>query len=65
MRKYKLIVVFENNDYIVTYFKADSVEEIIELYQGYVLEYFNGETTTAYSIEIEDNDNNNLITYYY
>ena len=28
-----------------------------------ILEYFNGETTTAYSIEIEDN--NNLITYYY
>ena len=65
MRKYKLIVVFENNDYIVTYFNADSIEEIIEHYQGYELEYYNGEITTAYSIEIEDNDNNNLITYYY
>ena len=65
MRKYKLIVVFENNDYIVTYFNADSIEEIIEHYKDYVLEYFNGETTTSYSIEIEDNDNNNLITYYY
>ena len=65
MRKYKLIVVFENNDYIVTYFNADSVVEIIEHYKDYTLEYYNGETTTAYSIEIEDNDNNNLITYYY
>ena len=65
MRKYKLIVVFENNDYIVTYFNADSVEEIIEHYKDYELEYYNGEITTAYSIQIEDNYNNNLITYYY
>ena len=65
MRKYKLIVVFENNDYIVTYFNAASVEEIIEHYQGYELEYYNGEITTAYSIQIEDNYNNELITYYY
>ena len=36
MRKYKLIVVFENNDYIVTYFKANSIEEIIEHYNGYI-----------------------------
>ena len=63
MRKYKLIVVFENNDYIVTYFNADSVEEIIEHYKDYKLEYNNGEITTAYSIEIEDN--NDLIRYYY
>ena len=65
MRKYKLIVVFENNDYIVTYFNADSIKEIIEHYKNYQLEYLNGEITTAYSIEIEDNDNNELIRYYY
>ena len=65
MRKYKLNVVFENDDYIVTYFNSDSVEEIIEHYKGYELEYYNGETTAVYAIEIKDNDNNDLMTYYY
>ena len=65
MKKYKLNVVFENNDYIVTYFNADNIEEIIEHYKDYVLEYFNGETTTTYAVEIKDIDNNKLMTYYY
>ena len=65
MRKYKLNVVFENDDYIVTYFNADSVEEIIEHYNGYRLEYFNGETTTTYAIEIKDENNKMIMTYYY
>ena len=65
MRKYKLNVVFENNDCISTYFIADSIEEIIEHYKGYRLEYYNGEATTTYAIEIKDNDNNDLMTYYY
>ena len=65
MRKYKLNVIFENDDYIVTYFNADNVEEIIEHYKGYELEYYNGETTATYAIEIKDNDNNDLMTYYY
>ena len=64
MRKYKLNVVFENNDCITTYFIAASLEEIIEHYKDYELEYFNGETTTTYAIEIKDDDNNDLITYY-
>ena len=65
MRKYKLNVVFENDDYIVTCFNADSIEEIIEHYKGYRLEYYNGETTTTYALVIKDYDNNELITYYY
>ena len=65
MKKYKLNITFENDDYIVTYFIADSVEEIIEHYKGYELEYYNGETTATYAIEIKDNDNNDLMVYYY
>ena len=65
MRKYKLIVVFENNDYIVTYFNADSIEEIIEHYQGYEFEYYDGEITTTYAIEIKDENNKMIMRYYY
>ena len=65
MRKYKLNVIFENDDCIVTYFNAYNLEEIIEHYKGYKLEYYNGETTTTYAIEIKDNKNNDLMTYYY
>ena len=65
MKKYKLNVIFENNDYIVTYFNASNVEEIIDHYKNYELEYYNGEITTTYAIEIKDNDNNDLMTYYY
>ena len=65
MKKYKLNVIFENNDYIVTYFNASNVDEIIDHYKNYKLEYYNGETTTTYAIEIKDNDNNYLMTYYY
>ena len=65
MRKYKLNVIFENDDYIVTYFNTASIEEIIDHYKGYRLEYYNGEATTTYAIEIKDNDNNDLMTYYY
>ena len=65
MRKYKLNVVFENNDYIVTYFNADSLEEIIEHYKDYKFEYCDGEITKAYALVIKEYDNNDLMTYYY
>ena len=65
MRKYKLNVVFENNDYIVTYFIAASLEEIIEHYKGYEFEYYDGEITTTYAIEIKDENNKMIMTYYY
>lgn len=65
MKKYKLNVIFENNDCITTYFNASNIQEIIEHYQYYTLEYYNGERTEAYAIEIKDLENNNTTVHYY
>ena len=65
MRTYNLNVIFENNDCITTYFIANSVEEVIEHYKDYEFEYYDGEITATYAIEIKDENNKMIMTYYY
>ena len=64
-KKFQVIVVFNNNDYMQTYFNATDINEIINHYDGYVLEYYNEETTLVYALDIKDMETNERLAYYY
>ena len=66
MKKYQVIITFDNSDYVQTYFKADSLEEIIAHYKGYSMEYYDGsDSGEAYGLDIKDYENNSRYTYIY
>lgn len=65
MKKYCVIITFDNNDYIQTYFNACNTNEIINHCENYKLEYYNGETTKVYALEIRDPNNKAEEIYYY
>lgn len=63
--EYQVIVVFENDDYFQTYFKAVNKEEIITHYNGYTMEYYNGETTKVWALDIKNMEAYEREVYYY
>ena len=66
MKKYQVIITFDNNDYVQTYFNAESLEEIIAHYKGYSMEYYDGsDSGEAYGLDIKDHENNSRYTYIY
>lgn len=66
MKKYQVIITFDNNDYVQTYFNAESLEEIITHYKGYSMEYFDGSNSgEAYGLDINDYEDNSRYTYIY
>ena len=62
-QKYQVTITFENNDYMTTYFNALDTAEIISHYNGYTMEYYNGETYDEYLANYaeENSDINNSI----
>ena len=66
MKKYQVIITFDNNDYMHTYFNAESLEEIISHYKGHSIEYFDGSNSgEAYGLDIKDYEDNSRYTYIY
>lgn len=64
-QKYQVTITFENNDYMTTYFNALDTQEIISHYNGYTMEYYNGETTTAWAVSMKNMDTQKEEIYYY
>ncbi len=63
--KYQVTITFDNNDYLQTYFNAINIDEIISHYDGYTMEYYNGEETKAWALEIKNmSTKENTIHYY-
>ena len=67
MEKYQVIITFDNNDYVQTYFNADSLEEIITHYKRHIAWNIMTEATAARHMEldIKDYEDNSRYTYIY
>ena len=64
-QQYQVTITFENNDYMTTYFNALDTWEIISHYNDYTMEYYNGETTTAWAVSMKNMDTKKEEIHYY
>ena len=54
-KEYQVIVTYDNNDYVQTYFNANNMNEIINHYRGHEIEYYDGSSSgAAYALDIKD-----------
>ena len=65
-KEYQVIVTYDNNDYVQTYFNANNMNEIINHYRGHEIEYYDGSSSGAvYALDIKDMEINERYIYYY
>ena len=65
-KKYQVIVTYDNNDYVQTYFNACNMDEIVNHYKGHAIEYYDGSLSgAAYALDIKDMEMNERYIYYY
>ena len=65
-KKYQVIVTYDNNDYVQTYFNAYGMDEVVSHYRGHEIEYYDGSSSgAAYALDIKDMGTNDRYVYYY